>query len=124
MREGGFYVPHQVGRGAEGDGLMRDIEREEAEAKLHRRAGEFLAALGTGRGLGGLAEGQLRGFSVRLPTEEEPGALLVVRAEAEGDLWVAFIGAYRVVDAVIAWRKRDKDNKMKWREDQPWAGRA
>lgn len=101
---------------------MRNVEAEEREAKRHRRIGEFIDSLGEGQGLGSLEGGILRGWKVRLPTEEDPGALLIVQAENEVGAFVAFVGGYRVGDVILAWRKRGQSGRMKWREDRPWDG--
>lgn len=102
---------------------MRDREAEEVEGRRHRRVGEFLEALIEGQGVGGLEGLVVTGFRVRLPTEEEPSCLLVVRAAAAGGDQIAFVGAYGICDAILAWRARSAACHMKWRDDVPWAER-
>lgn len=101
---------------------MRDQEKEEAEAKRDRRVGEFLSSLAESGGTGSLEAGVLVSWRVRMPTEEDPGALLVVRADVETGPLVAFVGGYRVADVILAWRKRSLAGRMRWREDKPWEG--
>lgn len=99
---------------------MRDAKREETENARARRVGEVLGAVGTGQAAKGLEEGVVTGFRVRLPTEGEPSVLLIVRASAGSGKFIAFIGAYTVTDAILAWRARCLAGGMKWREDVPW----
>lgn len=102
---------------------MRDANKEAALERRHRRVGEFLESLGQIGGLGGLQEGALVDFRVRLPTEEEPAALLIVRAAGAEGRVIAFVGAYGVIDVLLAWRARSEVGRMKWREDVPWSER-
>lgn len=104
--------------------MMRDIEAEAAEEKRAVSVGTFILQLTQGGGLGGLAGGVLKGFSVRMPTEEDPAVLLIVKAGSDKGPRVAFVGAYRLGDALLAWRARDRKGRMKWREDKPWSGGA
>lgn len=103
---------------------MRDIEREAAAEKRTAAVGRFMDQLAQGEGLGGLANGVLVGFCVKMPTEEDPATLLIVKALAPEGKRVAFVGAFRVVDVFLAWRKRSRSGRMKWREDKPWDGEA
>lgn len=102
---------------------MRDVEQEAAVEKRDRRVGEFLAALGEGVGVGELPGGRIDGFRVRLPTEEDPGTLIIVRASSGSTKVVAFVGAYDLSSATLAWRARSRVGRMKWREDRPWKDR-
>lgn len=123
VRVGGFALPWrpatQRGRGVE----MRDVEREAAAERRSRRIGEFIESLSGDQDLRGLTKGRLVGFQVRMPAEEEPSALLIVRALAEEGRRIAFVGAFSVGDAILAWRAREGGKGMKWREDIPWAER-
>lgn len=103
---------------------MRDGEAEEVEARRARRVGEFLAIVGTGRAAAPLEGGRVTAWRVRMPTEEEPSVLLVVRAVAGEEGHIAFIGAFSVTDALLAWRARATGSGMKWREDVPWGERS
>lgn len=96
---------------------------EERENRRCRRAGELLASIDDGVEVIGLDRGVLTGFRVRLPTEEEPSVLLLVRASDERGKHIAFVGAYGVVDALLAWRARRTGDGLKWREDVPWKER-
>lgn len=102
---------------------MRDVDAEAAQEKREGRIGRFIQQLSEGGGLGGLEEGELRGLTIRFPTEEDPTALVVIRAAGAAGRRVAFIGAYRLGDALLAWRKRSQVGRMKWREDVPWEQR-
>lgn len=103
--------------------LVRDVEAEARRAKRHARIGEFVCALSQGAGTRGLAEGVLVSVKARFPTEEEPSTLLVVRARSEEGAVIAFVGAYSLGDALLAWRARVSAGSMKWREDVPWEQR-
>ena len=99
---------------------MRNAESEAVLGKRHARIGEFLDALGQGVGVRDLQEGRLISVRIRLPTEEEPSTLLVIRATAQRGGCVAFVGGFSVGDVVLAWRARMAGSGMKWREDKPW----
>jgi hypothetical protein len=58
-----------------------------------------------------------------MPSEVEPSTLLIVRASAKGEKFIAFIGAFSVTDAILAWRARVLGDGLKWRVDVPWEGR-
>ena len=103
---------------------MRDSEAEEVQGRRHRRIGEFIDALGQGPGRGELLEGRLVTFRIRFSTEADPSTLLVVRCEAKDGPRIAFVGAYRAADAILAWRARSGAQGMKWREDVPWEQRG
>lgn len=102
---------------------MRDVKRETLEERRRERIGHVVESLAHGHGLGKLTDGHLTGFTVRMPTEEEPGALLVVRATDNDGKHIAFVGGYRVDDLFLAWEKRSQAGRMKWREDKPWQDR-
>lgn len=99
---------------------MRRQDDEEQLNRRNRRAGEWLAAIEFGMGVKGLVEGVLRDVRFKLPTEDDPMVLMVVRAwDASGDK-VAFVGAGDVCAALLAWRKLDGGKGLRWREDRPW----
>jgi hypothetical protein len=102
---------------------MRDAEREADEARRSRRIGEFIESLEGSKGSASIEGDRLVGFQMRMPTEEEPSALLIVRVASEKGRRIAFVGAFSAADAMLAWRARVKAGKMKWREDVPWAER-
>lgn len=102
---------------------MRDAQQEQAVEKTNAKVGEFLAALTRGRGTQGLSEGKITRITIRMPTEDDPGILVVVKASAEGVDHVGFIGGWDVPMAVMAWRARDGKQGLKWRVDKPWDGR-
>ena len=102
---------------------MRDAKLEGAAEKRARRIGEFLEGLGAGAGVDRDGDWSLTSFRVRLPTEIEPSCLLIVRASVGGAPRIAFIGAFTVGDALLAWRARVAAGGVKWREDVPWAER-
>lgn len=99
---------------------MRDADVEAGTLRANARIGEFMASLSEGRGVQGLPDGVLTGFRLRLPTEQEPSVLLVIRAESAEGRHIAFVGAFSVFDALLAWRSRCQGAAMKWREDVPW----
>lgn len=70
------------------------------------------------------AGGELRSLRVRFPTEEEPSTLLIVRVSTEEGPMISFVGAFSLVDALLAWGARVKSGTMKWREDLPWEQRS
>lgn len=102
---------------------MRDIEKEAAADKRAARIGEFVEAWSAGDVLGGLAGGVLKDVRIRMPTEEDPGALVVVKASSDEGSRIAFVGAYNVGDALLAWRAKARAGSLKWREDVPWKQR-
>lgn len=103
---------------------MRDIEAEDAAARRHRRIGEFMDSLARGQGKGRLEGGDLISFRIRFSTEDEPSTLLIVRCVAAEGPRIAFVGAYQVGDALLAWRARSVSKTMRWREDVPWGERG
>lgn len=102
---------------------MRNVDAEASDEKRYVRIGEFVDRLGGRAGVESLEGGVLKSVRVRFPTEEDPSALLIVRASAEEGERIAFIGAYGCGDAILAWRAKDKAGRMKWREDVPWEDR-
>lgn len=120
MRVSGFLLPRQPAIAGEGRCVVRDNELEGKVEKANARVGEFLAALTAGRGAEGLALGRVTGFRVRLPTVTEPSVLLIIRAESAEGRHIAFVGAFTVRDAVLAWRARSTEASIKWRVDVPW----
>lgn len=103
---------------------MRDIEEEAVQDRRCRRVGEFLDKLGRGMGAEGLANGVLTDIRIRLATEEEPSVLLIVRGWDERGKHIAFVGAFSVIDALLAWRAKREHKGLKWREDVPWSERG
>lgn len=83
-----------------------------------------MEAIGGGRGVQGLQEGVLRDVRFKLPQEDDPMVLMVVRAVDATGKKVAFVGAGDVCGAVLAWRKRDGGAGLRWREDRPWGERG
>lgn len=101
---------------------MRDVEREAVWGKRVAAIGEFIEALGSGRGVTGVDGGTLVRVTIRCPTKESPEALLVVKVSGtEGDK-VGFVGALDVGTALLMWRARDGAAGLKWRPDRPWPG--
>ena len=101
---------------------MRKQDDEAWLNKRNRRAGEWLAAIEVGRGVTGLTEGTLRDVRFKLPREEDPMVLMIVRADDATGKRVAFVGAGSMVGALLAWRKLDVREGLRWREDKPWEG--
>ena len=99
---------------------MRQIKDEAELQKRHERIGEFVDALGNGIGVRTLEGGRLVSVKVRLPTEEEPAALLIVEAAGTKGEFVMFVGAFGVGDALLAWRAREQSGKCRWRVSLPW----
>lgn len=103
---------------------MRDAREEAVQERRCRRVGEFLDAVGRGLDAVGLKNGTLTDIRIRLASEEEPSVLLIVRGYDEAGKHIAFIGAFSVVDALLAWRAKEGSKGMKWREDVPWSERG
>ncbi len=99
---------------------MRDADREDAENARMRRVGEMMAAIGTEQATVGLEGGVVTDIRIRLPTEADPSVLLIVRASSGEDKHIAFVGAFSVPHAILAWRARCRTGGMKWREDVPF----
>lgn len=79
-----------------------------------------MMALEHGRGLQGLVGGDLIDVRFKMPQEEDPMVLMVVRATDATGRRVAFVGAGSVCGALLAWRKLDAGAGLRWREDKPW----
>lgn len=103
---------------------MRDVNKEAKQGVRDRRIGEFVNSWGEESCVRGLEGGTLVDVRVRLPTEEDPSTLLVIRASGKQGKVVAFVGAFSVGDAVLAWRARCVAHTMKWRPDVPWKDRV
>jgi len=101
---------------------VRQAENEERLNKADRRTGEWLRAIGQGRGRAGLEGAELVDIRFKLPREEDPMVLMVVRARVGVEKYVAFVGAGSVGQALLAWRKLDEGKGLKWRVDVPWDG--
>lgn len=99
-------------------------EVEARERKVNERIGEFLRALERGQGTQGLEDAVITRLTIRFPTEQQPEALLVVKATAGGQEFVGFIGGLDVGQAMLMWRARDGQRGVKWREDVPWGQRG
>ena len=102
---------------------MRDIDREAAQDKRCRRVGEFLEKMDNGLELVGLDGGVLTEVRLRLPTEEEPSTLLIVKGWDVNGRHIAFLGGFSVVAVLLAWRARRENKGMAWKEDVPWGER-
>lgn len=99
---------------------MRKVDAEERVNKTNRRVGELLQGLTEGRGASGVVDGRVTRVTIRLPTEDQPEALLVVKASgAEGE-FVAFVGGLDVSQALLVWAAKDLKGGLKWRVDVPW----
>jgi hypothetical protein len=102
---------------------VRDVEREAIWDKRVRAVGEFIEAIGGGRGTTGLRGGSVTRITIRCPSREEPEALLVVKATGEDGDVVAFVGGLDVSTALLTWRAKDGSKGLKWRADKPWSER-
>lgn len=101
---------------------MRNANREAAQERKEGKVGAFVATLGEGGGLEDSSDKWVTGVTVRMPTELDPGVLVVVRASSGKGKWVAFVGAHNLTDALLAWRAKARAGVMKWRVDLPWPG--
>lgn len=99
---------------------MRKIDAEARVNTANRRVGEFLQGLTEGRGAEGVEDGKVTRLTIRLPTEDQPEALLVVKAEGSGGAFVAFVGGLGVCQALLVWGAKDRAGGLRWREDVPW----
>jgi hypothetical protein len=102
---------------------MRQTDAEQRLDARNRRVGEFLQVVTEGRGAKGVPEGVVTAVNIRLPTRDEPEALLIVKAEGPTGKWIAFVGGLDVVQAVLMWATKDRRTGLKWREDVPWDAR-
>lgn len=103
---------------------MRDAEREQGAERRARKIGDWIGAIEGGLPTAGLEGGKLTGLQVRFPTEEEPSTLLIIKASSEAGKHIAFVGAYNLGDALLAWLARAKGDRVRWREDVPWGQRG
>lgn len=103
---------------------MRKPGAEERLNKINRRVGELFDRVAQGGPVKGLEEGRLTRLQMRLPTETQPEALLIVKAtSAQGD-HIAFIGGLDIVQALLTWRAKVMGPGLPWREDIPWGERG
>lgn len=123
-RASALSLPGRREHNRKGELQVRSEEREQRDAKRNRAVGEWMEALEFGRGLEGLADGRLIDIRFRMPTDESPEVLLVVRAGVADKRYVAFIGGLDITQVILAWRKRDRGRGLRWREDTPWEGSA
>lgn len=103
---------------------MRKIKSEADAERRAARVGAFLEALGDGLGVTGLEGGGLTSIQIRLPTEADPSVLLVLKATSGEGKRIAFVGALRISGAILAWRAKDAEGSLRWREDLPWSERG
>ncbi|MCK4627327.1 MAG: hypothetical protein KAV00_18590 [Phycisphaerae bacterium] len=101
---------------------MRNGELEQAWTKRVSAIGEFIEAVGNGRGTTGLPGGVVTRVTLRYPTEDRPEALVVVKVSAEDGDHVGFVGGLDIGTALLTWRAKDGVKGLKWREDRPWSG--
>lgn len=101
---------------------MRNADLEKEWTKRVGAIGEFIEAVGKGRGVTGLPGGQVTRVTLRYPTEERPEALVVVKASGEGGDSVGFVGGLDIGAALLTWRAKDASKGLKWRADRPWEG--
>lgn len=99
---------------------MRDVEEEAGQDRRQARIGEFVEAIERGRGLKGLPGGVVNEVRMLTNKREAGDALLVVKASAGGERWVAFVGARNVGEAMLTWRQKDRGKGLRWRKDKPW----
>ena len=99
---------------------MRSAEAEKRLAAVHRRVGELLDGIDQGMPLKGIEEGRVTRITLRLPTEESPEALLIVKAVVGEDKRIAFIGGLGIIQALLTWRAKEGGPGLKWRADVPW----
>lgn len=123
MRVSGFVLPGHVGLNKPREVVVRDAKAEAGVDRRNSRIGAWLEAIMEGRGAEGLPEGTVTGISIRMPTEADPATLLIVRATGGTGKHIAFVGAYSVNDALLAWAAKCRKAGMKWREDVPWGER-
>lgn len=102
---------------------MRDVSGEARLEKKHRRCGEFLAALTEGRGAEGVPDGTLTRITIRLPSEDDPETLWVVKATGSTGDKVAFIGGLDLCQALLTWAAKSGGKGLRWRDDIPWEAR-
>jgi len=103
---------------------MRNINAEDRVNRMNRRIGEFIQGLTEGRGAQGVPGGAVVRITARLPTEDSPEALLVVKATSEVGDHVAFVGGLDLTQAFLTWAAKDRGTGLKWREDVPWGERG
>lgn len=101
---------------------MRNGDDEAREAKRSQRIGQVVEALGSAWLCGSLERGVLKDVRLRLPTEADPGVLLVLRATSAAGSHVAFVGGPDAGSVLLAWAERARKERVRWREDKPWSG--
>lgn len=104
--------------------MARNSAREAQWMARCSRVGEWLEALDEGRGTEGVPAGVLTSIHVRMPTEDNPETLLVVKVEGSEGKVIGFVGAMGLAGAMLAWRAKDRTSGLKWREDLPYEQRV
>lgn len=102
---------------------MRDVDLEAEYVRRCARVGEFLTGLGRGMGAQGIEGGVVTRVNIRLPTDDQPDTLLVVKVSGDAGAFIGFVGGLDIGTAVLAWRAKDGAAGLKWRVDVPWAER-
>ena len=102
---------------------MRAVDREAEWLKAMQRVGEFLSLCDNAGGIKGPGDATLTGFTARLPTEEKPETLLVLKASGGEGRFVSFVGGLTLTQALLTWRAKVMGGKVRWREDVPYGER-
>lgn len=102
---------------------MRKVDAEARVNTRNRRVGEFLQALTEQRGASGVAGGVVTKVTIRLPTEDAPEALLVIKVRSGEEDFVGFVGGLDICQAILVWAAKDQGPGLRWREDVPWGER-
>jgi hypothetical protein len=101
---------------------MRNVDLEQRWQKRVAAIGQFIESIEEGHGARGIEEGRVTRITIRFPSEEEPEALVVVKASSPNGDAVGFVGGMDVGAAILTWRAKDARGGLKWREDKPWGG--
>lgn len=100
---------------------MADLnaKHEAAARKRYAKTGAAVARLSYMAQAAGPSGWELKGFSIRCPTEDKPDFLVTVRAlDAEGAPQVAFHGAAELDDCLVGLLNRLDNGSLNWRPDQ------
>ena len=99
---------------------MRNQEREAAWAKRLVRAAEWLEAIEAGKGAKVLEDSTILEVRIKTSARPEGDTLMILKAAAGDQTYVAFVGARTIVEALLTWRQKEGAAGVKWREDRPW----
>lgn len=99
---------------------MRKAEAERKWIQRLERAGGMFEAVDSGGGCKRMPGAEVETIRIRTACGDRDGALVVVKARIDGELWVGFVGGPDVVTALLTWYKKEQGTGLSFREDRPY----